>query len=112
MEWLGIIPHASYFVEEKGELIKLSTDMDVKIIIWGDDSKKMVDYFKSYNATGVIYSRGDLIIPDEKTNLFKRQKGMPEYYENHCACRNITDEYVIDEDESSSSCLLCVNLKI
>ncbi|XP_055857162.1 glycerophosphocholine phosphodiesterase GPCPD1-like [Episyrphus balteatus] len=110
MEWLGIIPHASYFWSGKGDLIKLATDLDVKMIIWGDDSKKSVDYFKSYNVTGVIYSLRDIMIPDENGNLFKKQKGMPEYFEKHCACRNVTDEYVIDEDESSSSCLLCADV--
>ncbi|XP_055856050.1 putative glycerophosphocholine phosphodiesterase GPCPD1 homolog 2 [Episyrphus balteatus] len=96
MEWLGVLPHSSYFLYDKGDLIKLATDLNVEIIPWGvPETKDMVDYFKKFKPTAVMYGRGDEIIPDsKKKNFFESQKDMPEYYEKHCACRNVTDEYV------------------
>ncbi|XP_055856051.1 glycerophosphocholine phosphodiesterase GPCPD1-like [Episyrphus balteatus] len=105
MEWLGICPHANFFVNGRGDLIKLATDVGVEIILWGTPEKKEeVDYFKQFKPTGVMYGSGDKIIPDSKTkNFFEQQQNMPEYYKKHCACRNVTDEYVNWENESSNS---------
>ncbi|XP_055856909.1 glycerophosphocholine phosphodiesterase GPCPD1-like [Episyrphus balteatus] len=114
MEWLGIVPRSSYFWYGKGDLMNLATDLDVAIIPWDvPESKNEIEYYKKFQPTGVMHGRGDVLIPDSKTeNFFEKQKGMQGYYAKHCACRNVTDEYVNWEDESSNSGLLSGNIRV
>lgn len=92
MGLLGIVPHSSNFVKNGG-LVRLATDLNLKIFIWGDDSSntEMVDYFKSCGPTGVIYDRIDLWVPEGKTCAFGQESDLPEFFKKQCSYRNATE---------------------
>ncbi|XP_055854725.1 glycerophosphocholine phosphodiesterase GPCPD1-like [Episyrphus balteatus] len=92
MGLLGVVPHSSNFVKD-GNLVKLATDLNLKIFIWGDDSSstEMVDYFKSFGPTGVVYDRIDLWVPDGKANVFSQEDDLPEFFKKQCSYRNATE---------------------
>ncbi|XP_055922842.1 glycerophosphocholine phosphodiesterase GPCPD1-like [Eupeodes corollae] len=92
MGLFGVVPHSSNFVKD-GSLVKLATDLDLKVFIWGDDSSstEMVDYFKSLGPTGVVYDRIDLWVPEGKANVFGQEEDLPEFFKKQCSYRNATE---------------------